>query len=107
MCRQEGNGGYGECRMYALGPTIDRRHLVNVMLPNDSNDHYSSRFVSEPFQRPETAQNASALRLFFPRNHTLHSARRWGSIDPIKSKIARATPGHSHSIVAGGLPEMS
>jgi hypothetical protein len=27
----------------SFGSIVDRRHLVNVMLPNDSNDHYSSR----------------------------------------------------------------
>ena len=73
-----------------LGSFVDRRHLVNVMLPNDSNAHHSSRFRQRAIPAAGDCANAIALRLFSPRNRTLHSARRWGSMDHIKSSIVRA-----------------
>lgn len=42
-----------------MGSIVDRRHLVNVLLPNDSNDHYSSRSAA-------SYPNGAGLRHFFP-----------------------------------------
>ena len=74
------------------------------MLLNDSNDHYSSRFGSEPSQRPDSTM-LSRFACFSPKLR-LHSARRWGSMDHIKYRETKH-PRYSHSIVAGGFPEMS
>jgi hypothetical protein len=51
------------------GSIVDRRHLVNVMRPNDSNDHYSSRSAAN-------YPNVAGLRQFFPET----SAASTGSV---------------------------
>jgi len=51
--------------MAGTGSIVDCRQLVNVMLPNDSNDHYSSRSAaSDP---NELGNGVGSLAVF--KNH--------------------------------------